>query len=113
MSSSVLIAVAIFAVGAYGLSHLLRRVQAEEAKWFATILQSTDEELSARSLPALARDYSRMKEIRLAAGNSSDVSRTWITYGLANEQVERLSAARDAAARRHHEAAAAQKATKV
>lgn len=109
MSSDVLIAVAVFALGAYALSHLLRRVQAEEAKWFAAILQSSDEELSARPLPSLARDCSRMKEIRLAAANYSGAGSPWITPALADEQVKRLMAARDCAARRHHEAAVVRK----
>lgn len=111
VSSNVLIAIAVITVGVYGLSLLLRKVEADEAKWFAAILQSTDEELSARTLPALTRDCSRMKEIRLVAGNRSGVSRTSITYNLANEQLERLIAARDTVARRHHQGAAVPEAT--
>ena len=107
MSSSVLIATAVFVVGAAALNQLLKKVQADEAQWFATILQSTDEELSNRTFPALARDCSRMEEILLDVGNRAGVSRSWITADLGAEQLGRLKAALNTAARRHHETPAA------
>lgn len=108
MSSSVLIAIAVFVVGAAGLNQLLKKVQADEAKWFATILQSSDAELSSRTFPALARDCSRMQEILLDVGNRAGVSRSWITADLGAEQLGRLKTALNTAARRHHETPAAQ-----
>ena len=108
MSSNVLIAIAVILVGAGALSLLLKKVRADEAKWFAAILQSTDQELSSRSFPALSRDCSRMQEILLDLGSRAGVSRSWITADLGAEQLGRLKTALNSAARRHHENTPAQ-----